>query len=86
VCGFHIYCAVWNPTVGEVLPCRRELTNVTEFYALAMSDSGSIVGHLPRKYSKIFSLFIRHGGIISCEITGRQRDLVQGGMEIPDYV
>ena len=84
--GFHVYSAVWNPTIGEVLPCRREPTNVTDRYAAAVLDSGTIVGHLPRKYSKIFSLFIRRGGIITCEITGRRRysrDLVQGGMEIP---
>ena len=84
--GFHVYSAVWNPTIGEVLPCRREPTNVTDRYAVAVLDSGTIVGHLPRKYSKIFSLFIRRGGIITCEITGRRRysrDLVQGGMEIP---
>ena len=84
--GFHVYSVVWNPTIGEVLSCRREPTNVTDRYAVAVLDSGTIVGHLPRKYSKIFSLFIRRGGIITCKITGRRRysrDLVQGGMEIP---
>lgn len=51
-----------------------------------LSRSRGCIGHLPRKYSKVFSLFIRRGGIIICEITGRQRysrDFVQGGMEIP---
>jgi len=84
--GFHVYSTIWNPTLGEILPCRRELTNVTDRYAVAVLESGTIVGHLPRKFSKIFSLFIRRGGNITCEITGRRRysrDLVQGGMEVP---
>ena len=44
------------------------------------------VGHLPRKISCVCSLFLRHGGTITCEITGNRRhsyDLLQGGLEVP---
>ena len=56
--GFHVYPTIWNPIIGEVLPCRRELTNVTDRYAVAVLDSGTIVGHLPRKYAKLFSFMM----------------------------
>ena len=43
-----------------------------------------IIGHLPKRISKICSLFLRRGGSITCTVTGGRRysgDL--GGLEIP---
>ena len=40
-------------------------------------------GHLPRKISKIYSLFQRRGGSIYCTVTGGRRysgDLLQEGL------
>ena len=51
-----------------------------------VGSDGATVGHLPQKISCVCSLFIRRGGNIKCEITGRRRhssDLPQGGLEIP---
>jgi len=47
--GFHVYSTILNPTLGEILPCQRELTNLTDRYAAAVleSSTGTIVGHLP---------------------------------------
>ena len=47
-----------------------------------------MVGHLPKKTSSTYSLFIRKGGTIDCEVTPDpnrkySRDLPQGGLEIP---
>uniref|UniRef100_A0A1X7T090 HIRAN domain-containing protein n=1 Tax=Amphimedon queenslandica TaxID=400682 RepID=A0A1X7T090_AMPQE len=55
-------------------------------YAVSVIKDGVVVGHLPKKISRLCSLFIRRGGIITCRPTGRQRhssDLPQGGLEIP---
>ena len=42
---------------------------------------GAIVGHIPRELSRSYWYFIRHGGTISCEVTGsRQRGI---GLEVP---
>ena len=52
---------------------------------MAVVKDGVIIGHLPRKISKICSLFLR-GGTISCIVSGGRRysaDLPQGGLEIP---
>ena len=46
----------------------------------------TVVGHLPRRLSRLCALFIRRGGSIHCSPTGKRRysaDLPQGGLEIP---
>ena len=84
--GYHIYKEKWTAVIGEVLCCARETGNVLDRYAVGVLKGGDIVGHLPKKLSKICSLFLRRGGSISCKITGKRRhsrDLPQGGLEIP---
>ncbi len=64
----------------------RETTNSHDPYAVAVFKSGFAVGHVPRKISALCSLFIRRGGIISCQVNGSRRhswDLPQGGMKFP---
>ena len=53
--------------------------------AVAVLKEETIIGHLPRKMSKVCSLFLRRGGSICCKVTGSRRyssDLPQGGFEI----
>ena len=52
-------------------------------YAVAVKTDGPVIGHLPRKVSRVCSLFLRRGGHIHCTVTGRKSDLPQGGLEIP---
>ena len=81
-----MYKGIWTAAIGEELPCRRETNNVTDRYSVAVIKDDAIVGHLPKKYSKIFSLFIRRGGSITCKVIERRhysRDLPQEGLEIP---
>ena len=41
-----------------------------------------IVGHVPLTLSRVFHLFLKHGGQISVEVTGKRRN--KGiGLEIP---
>ena len=89
--GFHVYKDVWDAVVGEELECERERRNNYDRYAVAVKRNGDVVGHLPRKFSRICALFIKRGGLISCTATGsRSRrcsaDLQQGGLEIPCLV
>jgi len=37
--------------------------------------TGTIMGHLPRKLSRVFSLFLRRGGTIYCTVTGEEKIL-----------
>ena len=79
---------IWTAAVGEILLCVREPTNASDRYAVAVTRPGGlgvVIGHLPRKLSKICSLFIRRGGSICCIVTGGRRysaDLPEGGLEI----
>ena len=84
--GYHIYRKLWDAVVGEELKYQRECGNATDMYAVAVVKDSTIVGHLPRKISRIYTLFIRRGGVINCRVTGRREystDLPQGGVEIP---
>ena len=84
--GYHIYKDLWETVVGEELECQRERDNPSDIYAVAVKKGETVVGHLPRRLSRLCALFIRRGGSISCSPTGRRRyssDLPQGGLEIP---
>ena len=84
--GYHVYKDIWEANVGEELECVKERRNEKDRYAVAVVKNDTIIGHLPRKISKVCSLFLRRGGNICCIVTGRRRfsaDLPQGGLEIP---
>ena len=71
--GCYIYKTVWKARIGEVLLCVREPTNAIDRYAVSVFKNGTVVGHLPKRISRVCSLFIRWGGEIMCEVTGRRR-------------
>ena len=84
--GYHVYREIWEAATGEVLVCEREPRNARDRYAVAVKKDGCVIGHLPRKVSRVCSLFLRRGGSIHCMVTGRRRysvDLPQGGLEVP---
>ena len=81
-----MYKEIWEAAAGEVLMCEREPHNALDRYAVAVKKTGTIIGHLPRKLSRVCSLFLRRGGTIECTVTGGRRysvDLPQGGLEVP---
>ena len=87
--GYHVYREIWEAATGEVLVCEREPRNARDRYAVAVKKDGCVIGHLPRKVSRVCSLFLRRGGSIHCMVTGRRRysvDLPQGGLEVPCLV
>ena len=87
--GYHIYQAAWTATLGESLTCIREPQNSHDRYAVAVQKNGQTIGHLPRKVSRVCSIFLKRGGMIKCVVSGRRRysgDLPQGRMEIPCLV
>ena len=53
---------------------EREFGNVVDRYAVGVHKSdGSLVCHLPRKISTLCAIFLRRGGSINCEVTGRRQ-------------
>ena len=71
--GHHIYKDIWTPLLGEKLPCISETLNRKDPYAICVLKSGSIVGHLPRKFSTAWSMFLKKGGTIDCVVRGSRR-------------
>ena len=69
--------------LAQLFNVKGKLAIPTIFMLL---KSGVIVGHIPKKISATFSLFLRRGGAIHCTATGAKRysaDLEQGGLEVP---
>ena len=63
----------------------NEVLNSLDHYAVAVVRDDVVVGHLPKKISRICSLFLRTGGTIRVKVIGLRiysSDLAQGGMEI----
>ena len=62
--GFHVYKNAWEPTIGEVLSCERDVGNSHDTFAVAAKKSTEVVGNflssggsflftIGRKYFKI---------------------------------
>ena len=81
-----MYSSIWDISIGEQLECAREPLNDSDRYAVAVIKDSVTIGHLPRKISRVCSLFLQRGGSITCTVTATRRysaDLPQGGLEIP---
>ena len=70
--GHHIYKTIWTPVSDEMLQVAWEDTNEHgEYYAIAITRGGRVVGHIPWEISRICSFSLIHG-TISCRITGTE--------------
>ena len=43
--GFHVYKAIWTPTIGEELSTDREHGNPADQYAVAVQKSGTTANY-----------------------------------------
>ena len=71
--GYHVYQRVWEAVIGENLECERETSNEKDRYAVVAKKAETIIGHLPKKISRICSLFLSRGGRVVATVTGRRR-------------
>ena len=51
--GYHVYSNIWDAAVGEQLECAREPLYDSDRYAVAVIEHSVIIGHLPRKISRV---------------------------------
>ena len=84
--GYHVYQSIWDAAInGENLECFREVGNIHDPSAVAITKDDSVVGHLPRALSAVCSSFICRGGLILYRVSGSKcysADLPQGGLEV----
>ena len=52
--GYHVYQAVWTPVLHAEHPLQQEHDNSEDQYAVAVINSGQVVGHVPRELSQTF--------------------------------
>ena len=83
--GYHIYKLEWNPEIGSTFETEIEDFNIHDRYTVAVKLDNDTVGHIPREISKICHYFLKNGGCINGEVTGkRQKSKVfMKGLEIP---
>ena len=80
--GHHVYKTIWTPYVGQYLKLSCEEDNEHDDHAICVRKAnGIVVGHAPREISRTFWYFLRHGGEIECEITGKRKR--GNGLEVP---
>ena len=80
--GHHVFKNIWTPRLGEVLLVKQEAGNTHDRRAVALLKADrTVVGHVPREFSRVFWHFLSHGGKISCEVTGRRK--YGKGLEVP---
>ena len=75
--GHHVYKSILHPILGEQLVLERVEGNGHDRHAVSvMKVDSDIVGHIPRELSRAYWYFIRHGGAISCEVTGSRASAI----------
>lgn len=62
-----MYMNKWSPHIGGEFQVEIEELNRHNRYAVAVKVNEDIVGHVPKKHSKVFYYFIRYCGMISFE-------------------
>ena len=60
--GYHIYQLIWDASIGEMLRCENDSHNLHDRYVISVMKDKITVGYLPRKLSRMSSLFLRRGG------------------------
>ena len=71
---YHIYKAIWAAANREELVCTREAVNVADRYTITVMNEETIDGHLPRKISKVSSVFLQRGASIHWKFHTLQSD------------
>ena len=74
--GYHEYMRYWTPEIGEILSTQIEATNPHDLYAVAVvSGELGVVGHVPRKISKLCNSFLARDGTIEVQVLGEEKAL-----------
>ena len=77
--GYHVYMDDWDARSVELPAAKVDLGNAHDVHAVALKLNGEVVGHVPKKMSRIFHFLLR-GGSIEAVVTGPRQyafDLVQ---------
>uniref|UniRef100_A0A1X7SY28 HIRAN domain-containing protein n=1 Tax=Amphimedon queenslandica TaxID=400682 RepID=A0A1X7SY28_AMPQE len=79
--GHHVFKSIWTPYIDEVLQLEVEDNNPHDQNAVVIKKDDTIVGRVPKEFSKVINNFISSGGIVDCKITGKRK--LGKGLEVP---
>ena len=51
--GYHAYKDVWAATIGQQLPCKSELGNAKDAFAVTVLKDGVIIGETRKNFFSI---------------------------------
>ena len=85
VMGYHVYQDIWEPTIGEILGCFREMDNFFDAFAVCVKKDTEIVGHVPRKFHLFVRCFYEIMVLYNVRSQG-ERGIPQSGLEIPCHL
>ena len=61
--GYHVYCAMWSSTLGELLSAERDPGNSEDQFAVQRQKGGQTVGHVSHEIPVLCLLFIPQGDV-----------------------
>ena len=69
VCEFDSF--MWEPALGDVLRLEREITNIKDKFAGAVTHRSTVVGHMPYNTAPAVSHFLKRStNKATVEVTG----------------
>lgn len=66
--GHHGFKSTWTPVVRQLLQVQAKAVNSHDAYAMAVILNNAVVGHLPRKFSRIAFFFSNMVGILPVKL------------------
>ena len=64
--GHHVSKLFWTPAIDEIVTAITEDSNTHDRFAVALSAPGvGVIGHVPRKFSRVVRHFLLHGGMLT---------------------
>ena len=66
--GYHVYNKTWEAADGEALVHVRKIARKRFRSINCGCERGIVIGQLPRKLSRVCSLFLQRGGTIECTV------------------
>ena len=60
------------PEIGEILQYKQERGNMEDLYTVSVIKGDTIVGHVLCEKSCVVWYFIKHDGVVTCQVINQQ--------------
>ena len=70
--GHHVSKSIWTPFSGEVLDIGVENDNAHDHFSIGIHKASIILSHILCELLRTLYFFLRHGGSVTCKISGHR--------------